>query len=131
MREIRPSGSEGGETGQPVFPTPIDDRLEAYPTDSPGRQAGSLSQCASERTESARCKSSPEFGLNFVTESNCVSKRRGGKQLEVNEQSVRKKLDSACRRGEPAGNWRSLRCRTIPAHRVTKVADGQPWRKTD
>jgi hypothetical protein len=25
MREIRPSGSEGGETGQPVFPTPIDE----------------------------------------------------------------------------------------------------------
>jgi hypothetical protein len=24
MREIRPSGSEGGETGQPVFPTPIE-----------------------------------------------------------------------------------------------------------
>ena len=24
MREIRTSGSEGGETGQPVFPTPID-----------------------------------------------------------------------------------------------------------
>ncbi len=23
MREIRPSGSEGGETGRPVFPTPI------------------------------------------------------------------------------------------------------------
>jgi hypothetical protein len=23
MREIRPSGSEGGETGQPVFPTSI------------------------------------------------------------------------------------------------------------
>ena len=23
MREIRTSGSEGGETGQPVFPTPI------------------------------------------------------------------------------------------------------------
>ena len=23
MREIRQSGSEGGETGQPVFPTPI------------------------------------------------------------------------------------------------------------
>ena len=27
MREIRTSGSEGGETGQPVFPTPIIDRI--------------------------------------------------------------------------------------------------------
>ena len=26
MREIRTSGSEGGETGQPVFPTPINCR---------------------------------------------------------------------------------------------------------
>jgi len=29
-----------------------------------------------------------ELGLNSVTEGNCVSARRGGKQLEVNDQSV-------------------------------------------
>ena len=45
--------------------------------------------CASERTEPAGCESPPEFGLNLATESHCVSVRRGGKQREVNEQSVR------------------------------------------
>ena len=29
MREIRQSGSEGGETGQPVFPTPIGETQQA------------------------------------------------------------------------------------------------------
>jgi hypothetical protein len=48
------------------------------------------------------CKSLPKFGLNFVTEGNCVAARRGGEQPEVNDQSVGNELDSACCRGEPA-----------------------------
>jgi hypothetical protein len=67
MRENRPSGSEGGETGEPVFPTPM---------------------CASAHHESAGCKSPSKLDLNFVTEGNCVAVRRGGEQLEVNDQSV-------------------------------------------
>ena len=44
MREIRTSGSEGGETGQPVFPTPISGRTERrrrgrFMGDDPARAA--------------------------------------------------------------------------------------------
>jgi len=49
-----------------------------------------LGQCACERVELARWKSSSGFGLNSVTESHCVAVRRGGEQLEVNGQSVTK-----------------------------------------
>ena len=44
--------------------------------------------CACGRIESARCESSSWFGVNLVTEGNCVTVRWGGKQLEVNCQSV-------------------------------------------
>jgi len=44
--------------------------------------------CACGRVEFARCESSSWFGLSLVTESNCVTVRWGGEQLEVNCQSV-------------------------------------------
>ena len=40
MREIRTYGSEGGETGQPVFPTPIESLLAAGRDLGPARQTG-------------------------------------------------------------------------------------------
>ena len=57
---------------------------------SPPRLSSNRGQCACERIELARWKSSSEFGLNSVTESHCVAVRRGGEQLEVNDQSVTK-----------------------------------------
>jgi hypothetical protein len=47
-----------------------------------------VAQRACKWSESARCKSSPKFGLNVVTNCNCVVARRGGEQQEVNDQSV-------------------------------------------
>jgi hypothetical protein len=44
--------------------------------------------CACVRVETAGCKSPSRLGLNLVTESNCVAARRGGEQLEVNDQSA-------------------------------------------
>ncbi len=44
--------------------------------------------------------------LRPVSESNCVAARRGGKQLEENDQSVTLcELDSAGLSGEPAFLW--------------------------
>ena len=45
--------------------------------------------------------------LRPVTESYCVAMRRGGEPLEVNNQSVREKPDSAGCGDEPACQWRS------------------------
>jgi hypothetical protein len=64
-------------------------------------------ECACEGAESAGCKSLSRFGLNLVTEGNCVAARRGGEQPEVNDRSVGHERDSACCRGEPAPSWRS------------------------
>jgi len=70
MRENRTYGSEGGESGQPDFPTPM---------------------CASERTASEWCKSTPEWRHESVTDCNCVATRRGGEQQEVKGQSAVKR----------------------------------------
>ena len=49
----------------------------------------------------------PRPGSRPVTNDNCVAVRRGGEQSEVNDSSVRKKLDSAGVGGEPASDVRS------------------------
>jgi hypothetical protein len=72
----------------------------AHQTDSPTSKL--VGVCAYERIKSAGCKSPPRFGLNLVTEGNCVLVKGGGEQLEVKDQSVGDELDSACRCGEPA-----------------------------
>ena len=48
-----------------------------------------------------RCKSLPKETTTLVTESNCVTVRLGGKQLEVKIQAVGDELDSAIYWGEP------------------------------
>ncbi len=45
-------------------------------------------ECVREDGLSARCKSVPEPVVGSVIEGNCVAVRRGGKQPEVNRQSV-------------------------------------------
>ncbi len=71
MREIRPSGSEGGVKFNP----------------------SSLPLCAPASAWSRRSESLLQAGRNrLVTESNCVVVRRGGEQLEVNDLSVVKAL---------------------------------------
>ncbi len=45
-------------------------------------------ECACKYLVTARCESSPRFGLNLVTERNCVAARQGGEQREVNDSSV-------------------------------------------
>ncbi len=81
--------------------------------------------------ESTRWKSSLEFGLDSITESNCVLARGGGEQLEVNDRSVGfDELDSAYRRGEPARLWRSPNDAVVPATGMrtirTIVTRGKP-----
>jgi len=58
-------------------------------------------QCASEGVGSVGCESPQGFRYEPLTESNCVAARRGGEQLEVNDQSVdesyRTRFGQACR----------------------------------
>ena len=82
MREIRTSGSEGGGTS--VLPTPI-------PLGGPGGHGWvPTAQDGAFVSLFGRRGASPlqVDVLRPVTESNCVVARRGGKQLEVNDQSV-------------------------------------------
>jgi hypothetical protein len=68
MREIRQSGSEGGEA-EPNRPSlPLCASVSMF-----GRKGVSPFQV---------------YALRPVTEGNCVAVRRGGEQLEVNDQSV-------------------------------------------
>ena len=75
MREIRTYGSEGGEaeTNRPSLPL-------CAPASVHRQRGGSPRQ---------------ECALRPETECNCVAARRGGKQQEVNDQSVGDELDSA------------------------------------
>jgi len=87
MGEIRTYGSEGGGTELNRFSRPL-----CAPASVFGQEGESPFQAST---------------LRPVTDSNCVSARRGGKQLEVNEQSVGNEPVSAGPIGEPASKWRS------------------------
>jgi len=95
MREIRLSGSEGG--GAHALPTPIKAGPAAR-TPALVRLKGCLIR---------KVQVLPRPGSRPVTNDNCVAVRRGGEQSEVNDSSVRKKLDSAGVGGEPASDVRS------------------------
>ena len=93
MREIRTSGSEGGGTEANRFSLPLCAPVSVF-----GLRGGSPLQACT---------------LRPVIEGNCVLMRGGGKQPEMNEQSVGDELDSAGPTGEPARARRSpeLACR--------------------
>ena len=61
MREIRPSGSEGGGTGQPVLPTPIALSIFKVLRDSSSsaNKNGGLLGMTGQRSFSAACKAPP------------------------------------------------------------------------
>ena len=59
-----------------------------------------------------------------VAESNCVTARWGGEQLEANDRSVGDEPDSADTRGEPSGLWRSLK-HVLHAAMAAKAMQGR------
>jgi len=94
MREIRLSGSEGGGAKPIASPYPYLEERErerarfcSSERETPRRKAVA---CAPESTRRQRGASPlQEYALRPETECNCVAKRRGGEQQEVNDQSVR------------------------------------------
>jgi hypothetical protein len=102
LRENRMSGSEGGETEPnrsflPLSPSRSGATRGAMNGARYARLANQSHSpsgtrplgCAPASASNQRGERSPSrFGLNLVTESNCVLMRGGGKQLEVNDQSV-------------------------------------------
>jgi hypothetical protein len=126
MREIRQSGSEGGDGQGRSLPyqkrqatifkrwqaavkvkRPFEKREDPAMRDIPQSGVQTPHSCVCKRVESGGWKSLSVFGLGIVAEGNCVAARRGGEHPEVNDRSVGNKLDSACCRGEPASEWRS------------------------
>ena len=87
MREIRPSGSEGGETGQPVFPTPIDS-LTASKRNDP---QGLFHADADVDQHQPHATPDSPIGLDYVA----GAVRRSGGDVELVDLNLRPDADAA------------------------------------